>query len=382
MNSDLSINDLKTHAPTEFSDPFLLKLERGKVLSAKYRLEEKVGEGGMGVVWKAYDTVGERYVALKFVPAEIRYREEAIIQVKKTFSTIQALNHTHICPVLALEKDAVLGYYLVMKWLEGMTLAELQKTGLLRENGAEIRLVLPILEAVAEALDYAHAHHVIHRDVKPSNIFVALKQGKGTGKMTLGELMKVPEVAEVFLIDFGLATEIVETMTRFSKRKVDTSGTWPYMPPEQWKGKKQTPQTDQYALGVVAYELLAGERPFMISDVTLLRLAVMQDEPEEIRGRPESVNKALQRALAKKQTDRFPTCAEFITALGKSPALYRSVGEGMEKVVDGVKYPFRWCPPGRFLMGSPETEEKRYSDEGPRHQVTLTRGFWMLGKHR
>ena len=103
-------------------DAELAVLEPGQVLGGKYQLEALAGAGGMGVVWKAYDTVGERFVALKFVPKEIRHQEAAMARVKTAFQTIQELTHQHICPVYVLEQDSRFGYYVVMKWLEGKTL--------------------------------------------------------------------------------------------------------------------------------------------------------------------------------------------------------------------------------------------------------------------
>ncbi len=304
MNADFSLNDEKTHVPTGMGyDSEMLKLASGQVVG-KYRLVEKAGEGGMGVVWKALDTVGNRFVGLKFVPAEIRYRDDAMTQMIQAFSRVQALNHTHICPVYGLEKDPTLGYYVVMKWLEGLSLDKLLKTDIL---GGKNRIVA-ILQAVAEALDYAHARNVLHRDVKPSNIFVMMKDGK---------------LSDIFLIDFGLAAEIQDTLSQFSEQGingnwgVNTSGTRPYMPPEQWRGEPQNAWTDQYALGVVAYELFAGQRPFLISDVEMLRLSILQDVPKNIDGVSEHINRAIQKTLAKKPEERFSSCVEFVSELKK-----------------------------------------------------------------
>ncbi|MDO4628670.1 MAG: SUMF1/EgtB/PvdO family nonheme iron enzyme [Planctomycetia bacterium] len=459
-----SLSNLPTHTQMKYSDPQMLKLKEGREIG-KYCLVEKVGEGGMGVVWKALDTVGNRYVALKFVPAEIRHREDAMEQVKTVFSRIQALNHQHICPILALEKDEQLGYFVVMKWLEGQSLDKLARSWILRKSN----LIIPILKAVASALDYAHGEKVLHRDVKPSNIFVRLENDR---------------IKEVSLIDFGLASEIHTSLSQFSNRIVNTSGTRPYMPPEQWQGKRQTERTDQYSLGIVAYELFAGYLPFQIPDVAMLRLAIMQDAPEEIEDVPEAVNTAILRALAKKPEGRFSSCGEFVNALEgqvfttssvsnnpeptfgakqktvaeleqeyyeklraelaqkhaeklrqkreveakkkaearliaeleaeeerkreaaeakrkheeerlrkqeeaeakrkaeekrkieeqfeelkeKYAPLQVEAGKRMVKTVDGIEYAFRYCPPGVFMMG----------DKDLQHQVTLTKGFWLL----
>lgn len=268
----------------------LQELTSGVTLCGKYRLEKEAGAGGMGVVWKAWDEVGERWVALKFVPPEIRHSDGAMAQVKTVFQTVQALNHTNIGPVYGLEKDPTLGYFIVKKWLDGQTLDKM-KLPLDRIPG--------VLAKVADALDYAHSKRVMHRDVKPSNIFIE-KNG------------------DVFLIDFGIAAEIQNSISLNTSSTVcRTSGTRLYMAPEQWKGQQQDGQTDQYALGVVAYQLYSGHLPFEIHDPLLLRMAVLQDQPESLENVPPAVNAAIQRALSKGRKDRFATCREFIGAFTK-----------------------------------------------------------------
>ena len=278
---------------------------RERFWGGKYRLEKRAGRGGMGEVWKAFDTIGERDVALKFVPKDVQRYEHEMQRVKETFKVVHALNHQYICPVHALEEDPVHGFYLVMKWLDGYTLDEAYKHIECNGNRLPIQYVPQLLECVAEALDYAHNHGVVHRDIKPTNIFVNIQNEK---------------VAEVNLIDFGLASEIRESMTRVSQVQFNTSGTRPYMPPEQWRGRKQDARTDQYSLAVVAYELYAGNLPFSGADFDMLRAAVMNDAPEKIKNIPDNINAALQKALSKNREDRFDTCMIFINALNAKDA--------------------------------------------------------------
>ena len=115
--------DSQENNETSSDDPKLQELTSGLMLCEKYRLEKVAGVGGMGVVWKAWDVVGERWVALKFVPPEIRHSDGAMAQVKAVFQTVQALNHQNIGPVYSLEKDITFGYFMVKKWLEGQTRA-------------------------------------------------------------------------------------------------------------------------------------------------------------------------------------------------------------------------------------------------------------------
>jgi Serine/threonine protein kinase len=187
-----------------------------------------------------------------------------------------------------------------MKFLPGQSLNDFVLSGPNRKK-MELAEVANILTPMAKALDYAHTYRngVVHRDVKPSNIFLVENGQKAYG---------------VQLIDFGLVAEIRSSLTRVSQQLGDISGTWPYMAPEQLRGRQQTAETDQYALAVVAYELLAGHPPFE-GDFEILRAAILYDEPELIRGIPESANAALQKALAKDKENRYPSCEEFIKAL-------------------------------------------------------------------
>ncbi|MDO4629761.1 MAG: serine/threonine-protein kinase, partial [Planctomycetia bacterium] len=391
MNHDFSLNDMNTHVPaprkipgnTPMMDAEMQELMPGRIFGGKYRLEKLAGAGGMGIVWKAWDTVGERMVALKFVPAEIRHLDDAMTRVKRTFKRIQVLNHTHICPVYGLEKDTEVGFYVVMKWLEGKSLAtfieEEKEEGKSKlENGQRIS----ILRDVAEALDYAHARGVIHRDVKPSNIFLTFKTENktenarenetkirtgtetGAGIRTESETEIKSEIEDIYLIDFGLASEILETMNQYSNREINTSGTRPYMPPEQWQGKSQTAQTDQYALGVVAYELFSGKRPFQISDVEMLRLAILQDVPDSIPEVSQSVNLTILRALAKNPAERFPSCTDFVNALTQMVSASATASYSYTDT-----YPQGYYYPG---YGTPGYGTQGYTQSGHTPQVGYT----------
>ena len=283
MNPDFQTIDGENTIACDFE---LQALTPGMTLCGKYRLEKEAGKGGMGVVWKAWDSIGERWVALKFIPPEIRHKEAAMAQVKAVFQTVQALNHPNICPVYCLENDSAYGYFIVKKWLEGQSLSEVK---LPREQ------IIPVLEKVADALDYAHSEGVLHRDVKPSNIFLG-----DDGKVTL--------------FDFGIAANL-HPEAQATKGQFSTSGTDKYMAPEQRKGELQTAQTDEYALALAALELLAG---------TLSPLAYRKISPE--------IQAVLDRALSDEPSQRFATCREFVDALsGKVGAQDEEVWEFAEE---------------------------------------------------
>ena len=302
-------NTADTAETTTWYDERVAALMPGTLLNNKYELIEQVGSGGMGVVWKAQDRVADRLVALKFVPSDLQRFDDEMKRMRESFKKVHALQHQSICPLYSLEDGEHLGYYLVMKYLEGETLDEYVFRKDPKREGLPPAQVVAILSRVAAALDCAHFSGVIHRDIKPQNIF----------------LTKISGRIHVQVIDFGLADEIRTSLIRTSQTDGEVSGTRPYMSPEQWRGGVQTAATDQYALAVVAYELLSGRLPYKGSDVTMLRLAVMVDEPEPIPTLSETINDVLKKAMAKEPADRFPSCREFIAALSGT---WSSVAEG------------------------------------------------------
>ena len=355
-----SIGDVPT-----FTDA--LQLTSGSTLG-KYTILEQLGRGGMGEVWKAHDTIGDRDVVIKVLPPELSRSPEEVIRVKESFRTVQALNHQYICPTYDLGQEHGIGYFLVMQYLEANTLRAFQRAAVQADGEFPFGKIKKILGKVAVALDYAHQQKVIHRDVKPENIMLSR------------------DAKEVWLIDFGLAAEIQLSLARVSQVKMDRSGTHPYMAPEQWKGQYQDAKTDQYALAVVAYELLSGRVPFEGVDTTVLRQCVLMDAPAPIEGCRDAVNSALARALSKGRDDRFDSCRKFISALTSTPTATRradSAAVSVEKKVEPLAYEsnnigmvFSLIPAGEFMMGSPESEEGRKYDEH-QHRVRITKPYYM-----
>ena len=274
-----------------------------------WRLEEKIGRGGLGEVWKARDLDGERDVAIKFVPRDIQNFDSEMERVRKTFQTIHALQHSNICPVYGMHQHDDFGAYLVMKFLKGVSLEFLLR----RKQKLPLERVTKILVPVAKALDYAHQQEVVHRDVKPANIMLDFARNSD-GSLNFEELK------DVQLIDFGLAAEFRRSMSRVSQIRMPTSGTRSYMSPEQFRGRLQNAFSDQYSLAVVAYELLAGHLPFETDDDQTLRECVLNEAPEWVPGLESAVNEALLKGMAKERESRFPTCEEFVQALANKQA--------------------------------------------------------------
>lgn len=262
----------------------------------KYTLVEKIGVGGMGIVWKARHPIGEGDVVIKVLPPELSRDAVHLEKFRASFEIVRRLNHQFICPIYDLEHDPRVGYYLVMKFLEAETF-DVYRRRLINEAGRlRFNRLLKLLEQVAIALDAAHRQKIVHRDIKSSNIMVS------------------PSGEQVWVIDFGLAAEMRSTMALLSKERMESSGTYPYMAPEQWKGQRQTAATDQYALAILTYEMLTGRLPFE-GDATVLCRCALEESLPTIPKVPDSVNDALTRATSKEPDARFQTCREFVRAL-------------------------------------------------------------------
>lgn len=317
-------------------------LQAGLVLDG-FELIGPLGRGGMGEVWRATDRAGAgRPVVLKFVPPEIQRVAEELDRVREMFTLVHAMKHPHICQLYGMRSAPGVGEFLIMEFLDGMTLSVYGRRGIFPPSE-----VLRILRPIAEALDYAHREHsLIHRDVKPSNIMMVPPPNDPEG------------ASRAQLIDFGLASEIRISRTRVSNDTGAESGTNLYKSPEQWRSLKQTEQTDQYSLAVVAYEMLSGEVPFYDDNQENLRHCVVEESPEPLEPPiPPEMNSAILRALSKKRADRFATCVEFIDAMAKrSPPPPPPPPPPVSPPVEwenGVGLKFRRIESGSFMMGSP-----------------------------
>jgi len=284
-------------------DPFHGKQTAGaaslKRTLGKYELLRPLGRGGMGEVWLARDTVADVEVALKMLPPELRHNEEAQQQVRVSYQRVYKLAHPNICGVKDLVLDPGAGYFLVMDYFDGITLSKYRSLYVVKHGNFPVVEVVRLLMPVAEALDHAHGMGLAHRDIKPTNILVST------------------DGAAVRLIDFQLAAEIRATVSRVTKLQFDTSGTYPYQAPEQFRGQRATAASDQYALAMTAYELLAGELPFEATGLEMWK-AIVTDPTTTYPTIAEISNHAftvLTKSLSVEPKQRYPTCRGFVTTL-------------------------------------------------------------------
>ena len=286
----------------------------------RYELLEELGGGAFGVVFRARDTIANIEVAVKGLPPLVQYNRDELKCVRENFALISRLHHPHIASALVLHQvqnfsyaDPSLSrklhiqrgdYLFVMTYAAGITLSQWQRQ--FPDKRVPVAKALDICRQIAEALDYAHSQQIIHRDIKPSNIMVETLPG---------------DRLFVRVLDFGLAAEIRSSISRLSGETAAICGTRPYMAPEQWQGIPQSPQTDQYALAVLFYELVSGAVPFHSAfetgDVIIMENAVLRMRPPPLGFLRKSQNAALQKALSKNPALRFKKCEEFINALSR-----------------------------------------------------------------
>jgi serine/threonine-protein kinase len=264
---------------------------------AGYRLEERIGRGGMAVVFRARDERLDRTVALKVLaPALAGNRElqQRFISESRAAATI---DDPHIVPVFAAgEADGLL--FIAMRYVAGGDAQSLLK----REGPLPPERVTAIISPVASALDAAHQAGLVHRDVKPSNMLVDMQSGRP---------------AHVYLSDFGVSKSVAATSGLTAAGAI--LGTLVYMSPEQVRSQPVDGRSDQYALACSAYELLAGTPPFRHDEPAALMQAHLFEDPARLTSRrpdlPPAVNDAMSKALAKAPDDRYDSCGEFADAL-------------------------------------------------------------------
>ena len=265
------------------------------VANNSFQILEHLGRGGMGDVWRAKEQNSGVDVALKRLPLEISGAPFEMDRIRQNFALINGLIHQNIAAARGLSLDPP-ETYLVLEYVEGV---DLRNHRAARSNAAghmPLAEVLALAEQIAAALDFAHAKKVMHRDIKPANI-------------------QVRTSGEIKVLDFGLAAEIQNSMSRVSEAFSSTSGTRTYMAPEQWRGRHQDAATDQYAMAVVLYELLSGNLPFECSDVSVLRECVLNELPPIIEHLSHEQNDVLRTGLAKVSDARFTSCRAFVNAL-------------------------------------------------------------------
>jgi len=294
-----------TGARTPPAPPKGFRLDRastltGQLLDTRYEVQRKLGEGGMSFVYLAREVATGDTVAIKVLSPRLASDKTSVERLRREAGLAMRLDHPNVCRILRLGESEDGLIYLVMPYLQGELLSDRE----VRDGPMEVAAGVALLRQVCAGLQHAHELQIVHRDLKPENIML-VSDGRGD---------------RAVVMDFGLAKE----------RRVDPAvqkltatgiilGTPEFMSPEQIRGRPLDARSDIYALGIVAFELFTGKLPFQGKNAQEMMIARLRGAPTLLRDvrpeLPESLERALLKALAPDPNDRYATALEFSEAL-------------------------------------------------------------------
>ena len=309
MNADPLLRPLPEAGSDVREDDAIDETATGTIgVFGHYRLDEEIGRGGMGVVYRAYDTRRHRIVAIKRMPRHLAMDQEFRTRFQRESALAAKLREPHVVPIHDYgEIDGQL--YIDMRLVEGIDLGSV-----LKKAPVTLARAVDIVSQIADALDAAHDDGLVHRDVKPSNVLL------------VGKPAQVADRGFAYLADFGIAANLGgSTLSRPGL----ALGTASYMAPERMVGEPWDHRVDVYALACVLFEAVVGRRPYPAEDLLGVLHAHLQAPPprpsELVAGLPVELDEVIARGMAKKSDDRYDSCGEFAEAAralleGRPPA--------------------------------------------------------------
>lgn len=276
-----------------------------KLLLGRYEIVEKIGEGGMAVVYKAKDRLLNRYVAIKILRPEFTRDEQFIENFRRESQAAAGLSHPNIVNVYDFGREGNINF-IVMELVDGKPLSQL-----IEEKGKlDYKEAINITKQVASALSLAHKNQIIHRDVKPHNILIT---SQGTAK----------------LADFGIARAVSQSSIQGNDDKI--MGSVHYFSPEQARGAYVDERSDIYSLGIVLYEMLTGKVPFDGDSPITIALMHINDPVPKVQGIPPQLEKIIEKATDKYQSNRYKTADEMIEDLDNIEFITKVMGGSAPK---------------------------------------------------
>lgn len=316
---------------------------KGKQLGGRYEILDRVGGGGMAIVYKALDILLHRHVAVKILRLQYVHDEEFIERFRREAQAAASLSHSNIVSIYDVGQEEEI-HYIVMEYIEGTTLNDLIKD----KAPLQVEEAIRIASQICEALEHAHHNQIIHRDIKPHNILIG-KNGR------------------VKVTDFGIARAVTSsTITQTGS----VMGSVHYFSPEHAKGTFTGEQSDLYSLGIVMYQMLTGKLPFIGESPISVALKHLQENVEDPRLVnpliPQSVENVILRAVRKDPSDRYSSASQMLEDLescllphrrNEAKLIFKDIDELDEektRVIPAIR-------PGQYVPVNEDDDEEGYS---------------------